>query len=119
MRNQKDLIEELRESAIGSINTMILVRFEKEIKCVFHDSPNPLSDLNTLIEAGGEPIAICRTIKWGNNKLQINVRPLKEYANEEWVYSVIEKWATIWMETAQKEFSIESFNFVWSKDKAI
>jgi hypothetical protein len=113
MRTTKDLIDELRESAKGSLITAILVGYEKETKYVYHNSPNVLNDLNTLIEAGGEPIAICRTIKKGNTKLHCDVWPLKEYANEEWVYSYIEKWGTIWIKTAQKELgaSIESFNF--------
>lgn len=61
-RTTKDLVNELREEAKGAKIAALVVGFEKETKYVWNQSPDPLHDLNALIEAGGEPVGISRII---------------------------------------------------------
>jgi hypothetical protein len=93
MRTTKDLIQELRDKAEGAFVAGIVVGFEKKTEFVWANAPDPLGDLNALVERGGEPIAMCRMDKI-EGAMNYSLRPLEEYINEGWVNGYLDALGT-------------------------
>jgi hypothetical protein len=83
-RATADLIDELRECARKASQTALVVGFEAHTEFVWNDDDKPLEKLNDLVEQGGEPVGMIGfTLEKGKGKF--HVRPLAEYAGEDWV----------------------------------
>lgn len=93
MRTTKNLIEELRSKAEGAFVAGIVVGFEQKTEFVWVNAPDPLGDLNALVEHGGEPIALCRMDK-AEGALNYSLQPLEEYANQGWVNGYLDALGT-------------------------
>jgi hypothetical protein len=105
-RTTEDLVNELREEAKGVKIAALIIGFEKETKYIFSNSLNPLDDLNALIEAGGEPVGIMCVITQ-KNKLNLRIRPLKEYADEEWIHTYLDKLGFNFIKAAKEMLGAE------------
>jgi hypothetical protein len=93
MRTTKELIEKLREKAVGAFIAGIVVGFEEKTEFVWANSTNPHSDLNALVKRGGEPVATYRIDK-SEGALNCSIEPFEEYANESWVQGYLDSLGT-------------------------
>ncbi len=89
MRSTKDLVKELTEEATKLTMVAIAVGFDRETKFVFHrrdaEKANLLSELNALVEAGGEPIGLVSYLILEPGNACFYTKPFPEYADESWV----------------------------------
>jgi hypothetical protein len=84
MRTTVDLIEELHAESIGSNVASLVVGFGNTTLFVCANAEDPLSELNEMIQNGGQPVGIIRMAQDGP-ELSLVGRPLEEYAGDDWI----------------------------------
>jgi len=93
-RTLSDIIEEFEtlidDDLIHEKDMMALVvGFETETKFIFNKEADKLTKLQTMVEAGGNPIGYMR-IERSRNEMSIETKPLIEYTDEEQIKKYLE-----------------------------
>ena len=93
-RTLSDIIEEFEilidDDLIHEKDMMALVvGFETETKFIFNNEPDKLAKLQTMVDAGGNPIGYMR-IERSGKEMSIETKPLIEYAEEEQIKKYLE-----------------------------
>jgi hypothetical protein len=78
MRSTVELIHELREEAVGSMLTALVVGAQDATTYVWANDDNALDILNEAVREGGEPVGFISIGRSGGN-LNVGCWPLKEY----------------------------------------
>jgi hypothetical protein len=81
VRTTIDLIEELNRESQGAVHCVLVVGFQNTTLFVYDSDDNPLQNLNSMIQQGGEPVGFIRVIGEPGT-LKLESRPLHEYADD-------------------------------------
>jgi hypothetical protein len=88
-----DVIEELRHAAEIAQHALLLVSFEDETKYVFSNDVNLPQTLASMVQSGGEPVAIAQWLPKEYPDREIKVSVLPKYKDEFWISGyIVSKW---------------------------
>jgi hypothetical protein len=86
-RTTVDVINDLdsavpdRDAVYTMAQTALVVGFEQECRMLFHDDPDRLKKLNSMVQNGGTPLGLIKATKIGNN-VNFLSRPLIEFKDD-------------------------------------
>ena len=105
MRTMEDLIEKLREKAVGTCYAAIIVGFMdgRGTKLVTAESPNPLAELKAVVTEGGLPVGVARLTRTGA-EMNFTADPFQEFANESWVTAYLDHFAAGFTKVLEAQF---------------
>jgi hypothetical protein len=81
VRTAIDLIQELNRESQAAVHCVLVVGFQSTTLFVCASDDNPLQNLNSMIQQGGEPVGFIRVIGEPGT-LILESRPLHEYADD-------------------------------------
>ncbi len=86
-RTTGDVINDLDNAATGRdafnemVQTVLVVGFEHECRMVFHDEPDRLTKLNSMVQGGGTPLGLIKITRTGK-AVNFLSRPLIEFRDD-------------------------------------
>lgn len=89
MRSTRDLIRELETESEKFTRTALVVGFENRTEFVWANEENKLSNLNSFVKDGGEPVGLAG-ITINDGSAVFYSRPLEEFKAESWVNDYLE-----------------------------
>lgn len=84
-RTTADLVAELQDAAVDRSHAALVIGFDHRTEFVWASDIDALHVLNTHVLNGGDPLGLVTSYADGEGSTAVHVRPLAEYADEEWV----------------------------------